>query len=88
VSAVRNAAILDTLAAALAGVGSCNEAVSTESPALDMLPDSASEAQRSEYAARLASLKRRCAVPVAVGPPPPSPPLNEAPPPELPARKP
>ena len=93
VAAVRmapwDAAILDTLAAALAGVGRCSEAVPAQSRALDMLPDGASDAQHSEYAARLAGMKRRCAVPIAAGPPPPEPPLNEAPPPgELPEGKP
>jgi len=65
-----DAAILDTLAAALAGVGRCSEALATQARALDMVGENSSAATRSAYAGRLAALQKKCAEasPPAAGP--------------------
>jgi tetratricopeptide (TPR) repeat protein len=83
VAAVRMApwdsAILNTLAATLAMVGRCSEALPTQGRALDMLSDGATSEQRDQYVTRLATMKRRCSELATAAPPAAVPALNEAP---------
>ncbi len=64
VTAVRiapwDSAFLDTLAAALAGVGRCTEAVTAQARAVDNLPERAGPAVRARYAERLADFQKNC----------------------------
>lgn len=55
-----NPAILDTYAAALAGVHRCSEAVAIEAQALDALPERTAPQKRAEYVAQLAELEKNC----------------------------
>jgi tetratricopeptide (TPR) repeat protein len=55
-----DAGMLDTLAAALAGVGRCGEAVATDARAMDMASEGGGTAKRPEYAARLAEMQKTC----------------------------
>jgi Flp pilus assembly protein TadD len=68
-----DAVYLDTLAAALAGVGRCNEAVASEARAADMASANGSPAPRAIYAARLADIQKTCTeAPAAAAVPAPS----------------
>jgi tetratricopeptide (TPR) repeat protein len=55
-----NSAVLDTLAAALFGVGRCTEAFAAQTRALDALPEAEGSARRRAYAARLAEIQQTC----------------------------
>lgn len=55
-----NSAIVDTYAAALAGVGRCSEAVEVQRRAIDMLHDNASEESRKDYWQRLMKYEHDC----------------------------
>jgi tetratricopeptide (TPR) repeat protein len=81
VSAVRLApwepSMLDTLGGVLAAVGRCSEAVSVQTRAVDLLPETTSAKSRAGYTARLADVQKKCAEAQAAAPPPassPSPP--------------
>jgi hypothetical protein len=54
-------AVLDTLAAAYAGVGRCHDALATERRAIGFLPDHASAATAQGYRDRLARFQTLCA---------------------------
>jgi tetratricopeptide (TPR) repeat protein len=71
--APENAAVLDTLATAFAVLGRCSEAIPTEARALDMLPEDSSPSQRANYAARLATIQKKCSEPPLKSVPSPSP---------------
>jgi len=64
-SAVRmapwEAAYLDTLAAALADLHRCSEAIATQSRALDVLPEDTSPSRRAAYLKRLTDFQKKCA---------------------------
>ena len=51
---------LDTLAAALFGVGRCSEAVSIQRRALDLLPERVGPSVRADFAKRLAEFQQKC----------------------------
>jgi hypothetical protein len=55
-----DSAVLDTLAASFAGVGRCEDAVKTESRALDFLPERSSVATVREYRERLKEMQTGC----------------------------
>ena len=81
-----DAALLDTLASALAGVGRCSEAVSMEARAMDTASENGAAAQRALYAARIPDIQKSCveappapAVPAAPAAPPPVPPSPRKP---------
>lgn len=67
-----NAAMLDTLAAALAGLRKCSEAVATEARAVDTLSERTPATVRAQYVGRLADFQQKCSEAVAAPPPPPS----------------
>ncbi len=59
---------LDTLAAALAGVGRCSEAVTWQTQAVDMLPERAGASLRADFAKRVTDLQHRCTEAAALPP--------------------
>ena len=55
-----DAAMLATLASALAALGRCGEAAATQARAVDMASEKAGATKRAEYATRLAEIQRTC----------------------------
>jgi tetratricopeptide (TPR) repeat protein len=73
VSAVRLApwesSMLYTLASALASVGRCSEALSVQTRAVDLLPETTSTKARAQYTARLTDFQKTCAQTQTAAPP-------------------
>jgi tetratricopeptide (TPR) repeat protein len=75
-----DAVLLDTLSAALAGVGRCSEAVAMQARAMDRAAENGSATQRAAYATRLTDIQKSCteASPAPVAPEVPAPPAVPA----------